>query len=154
MPALETYLRDLHDHRATTTPETSLYPALKALLDEAGARLKPKVVALAHPSNHGAGIADFGLFDARKPDIVPEHGVIEVKPVKDDLLATARSEQVERYLARYGLVLVTNFYQFVVVTPAGLEERYDLAPNAVTFWKAANTRARWPRSTRARCANI
>ncbi|MBL8145644.1 MAG: N-6 DNA methylase [Anaerolineae bacterium] len=139
MPALETYLRELRDHRGTTTPETSLYPALKALLDEAGSRLKPAVIARVHPANQGAGIPDLGLYDAHQPEgQLPAHGVIEVKPVEHDLLAVAQSPQVAKYLELYGQVLVTNTAQFVLITQGGIEERYDLAPDAKTFWQAAS----------------
>ena len=46
-------------------------------------------------------------------------------------------------MAHYGQALVTNYYQFVLVTWSGqtgqpvIEERYDIAANANSFWEAA-----------------
>jgi hypothetical protein len=60
---VEDYVRELRDIRRSGSgvPETSYYPALKALLDSAGATLKPKVRCIVHVS-HGAGFPDIGLF--------------------------------------------------------------------------------------------
>jgi hypothetical protein len=150
---LETYLGELHTLRNTGVAETSHYPALKALLDEAGSLLSPSVVAINHPKSSGAGLPDLGLFDQRQTDdpTKPSRGVVEVKGIQADLIQTAQSDQVRRYLAHYGQVLVTNLYQFVLVTrdDSGapvLRERFDLAPNPDALWKAeprtlARTRA-------------
>lgn len=144
MAVLETYLSTLATLRNATVPETSYYAALQTLLNEVGAGLRPRVQAVIHPKDTGAGIPDLGLFDENQPtDQKPARGIIEAKPVSDDLMKIAQGEQVARYVAHYGQALVTNYYQFVLVTrdaQTGLpviEERYDLTTNANTFWEAA-----------------
>lgn len=143
MSVLETYLNTLATLRHATVPETSYYAALQTLLNDVGAGLRPRVQAVIHPKNTGAGIPDLGLFDENQPaDQKPARGIIEAKPVSDDLMQIAQGEQVARYVAHYGQSLVTNYYQFVLVTrdaQTGLpmiEERYDLTTNANAFWEA------------------
>lgn len=144
MSVLESYLNTLTTLRGATVPETSYYAALQILLNDVGAGLRPKTQAVIHPRDTGAGIPDLGLFDENQPaDQQPAHGIIEVKPVSDDLMQTAQSEQVARYVAHYGQALVTNYYQFVLMTRDSqtgrptIEERYDIATSANVFWEAA-----------------
>jgi hypothetical protein len=144
MSVLETYLNTLTTLRGATVPETSYYATLQILLNEVGVGLRPRVHAVIHPKDTGAGIPDLGLFDENQPnDQQPAHGIVEAKPVTDDLMRTARSEQVARYVAHYGQALVTNYYQFVLVTRDSqtgrptIEERYDIATSANAFWEAA-----------------
>ncbi|MDQ3387855.1 MAG: SAM-dependent methyltransferase [Actinomycetota bacterium] len=59
----------------------------------------------------------------------------------------ACSEQVERYLARYGQVLVTNYRDFMLVGQdesgdATSLERFTLAQSEGEFWKLARSRVR------------
>lgn len=44
-------------------------------------------------------------------DQTPAHGIVEVKPVSDELMNTARSEKVERYVKHYSQALVTRDLQ-------------------------------------------
>ena len=142
MTLLEIYLTHLTAFRSATTGETSHYTALETYLNRLGETLKPKVKANAHPRNTGAGIPDLGLFDETQPDDTkPAFGVVEVKGLSQDLTALANSEQVAKYAAHYGSVLVTNYYQFTLVTrgPNGQptrEETYALAPSLDAFWEA------------------
>jgi hypothetical protein len=64
MHPLETYLRDLHDIRATgaSVQETSFYPPLANLLNAVGPTLKPRVRCIINLKNQGAGMPDGGLF--------------------------------------------------------------------------------------------
>lgn len=64
MTPLESYLADLLAVRGTGTAETSGYPALANLLNEVGGSLKPKITAVIHPANSGAGLPDGGFFSA------------------------------------------------------------------------------------------
>lgn len=140
---LENYLRVLTSLRGAGTEELSYYPALHALLDEIGSGLRPKVYSVVNTKNIGAGQVDLSLFDENQPnDQKPARGIVEAKPVSHDLLKIARSEQVARYVAHYGQALVTNYYQFMLVTRGENgelreEERYNLAENASAFWTAA-----------------
>lgn len=110
------------------TPETAYYPALKELLDAAGASLKPKVRCIMSLRDQGAGLPDGGLFtvnqlpkrsDEPEEGTLPERGAIECKKVKDEVVAIADTAQVTRYWNRYRQVLVTNFREFLLVGSDG-----------------------------------
>src|SRR5262245_35937152 len=126
MNLLDKYLRELQDIRSTgsAAKETSYYPALVELLNEIGKTLKPKVRCVLTPKNMGAGTPDIGLFVSRKRfdesaafiNLVPERGVLEVKGTKAEVAKIARSEQVAKYLQRYGQVLVSNYRDFLLVS--------------------------------------
>ncbi len=145
--AVEAYFTDLRRVRASgsATGERSSYGPLANLLNAIGAALKPKVFCVGELADQGAGHPDFGLFAAKqvqkgKPrqGQVPERGVVEVKSADDDAWFTAESDQVSRYWERYGLVLVTNTRDFVLVgqdatgQPAKLET-LQLADSAEAF---------------------
>jgi hypothetical protein len=151
MKALEAYLRELQYTHDTDTgvKETSYYPAIANLFNAVGKELKPQVQCVITIRNQGAGLPDGGLFtpDQIQSDLagdlqggqIPSRGVIEVKGAADDVYAVARSEQVERYCARYGQVLVTNLRAFLLVArndegvPA-LLEHYSLASTEDELW--------------------
>jgi hypothetical protein len=154
MNPLEAYLKDLRDIRATgaAVAETSFYTPLANLLNELGKTLKPKVRAVINIANRGAGLPDGGLFTADqfrktsdaapRPGQLPARGVVEAKPPAEDVRDVARRPQVKRYLAEYGLVLVTNYRDFLLLgrDPQGrpLEmEAYALADDEASFWSAA-----------------
>lgn len=148
----EAYLSELSDLRGISTKETSGYGVLQNLLNAAGHALKPKVKCLIHPKNSGAGIPDGGLFtpdqlkkyDEHEPfgDLIPARGAIEVKPAGEDLSALAESEQVKKYLARYGQILLTNYREFLLVKrlPDGQAEKleaFQIGQSEKEFWQAA-----------------
>jgi hypothetical protein len=154
MTPLQRYLTELRDLHATgaAVPETSYYPVLSGLLDALGKSLKPGVRCVVHIASTGAGIPDIGLFtqeqfaqrDAREPQSgqPPARGVVEAKPPTDDVEKVAQSEQVAKYLTRYGAVLVTNYRDFLLVMrdAAGQPihaERCTLAATAAEFWREA-----------------
>jgi len=143
-------LRDIHASGAGVA-ETSYYPALAELLTALGSKLKPKVTAIINLRNTGAGIPDGGLFTA--PQLkgwepgtdplagqLPARGAIEVKSPAEDAFATAEGEQVARYVERYGLVLVTNLRDFVLVgrgaggTGTRILETLRLSETEAGFW--------------------
>ena len=145
--AVESYLADLRRVRASggATGERSYYPALANLLNAVGSTLKPKVFCVGELAEQGAGHPDFGLYAARQTQRgrlregqTPERGVVEVKPVDDDAWLTAAGDQVSRYRGRYGLVLVTNTRDFVLLgedaagNPVRLET-FRLAESAERF---------------------
>ncbi len=122
--AVEGYLSDLRRIRASggATGERSYYPPLNNLLGAVGATLKPRVFCVGELAEQGAGHPDFGLYAARQTQRgrlregqTPERGVVEVKPADDDAWLTASGDQVSRYWGRYGLVLVTNTRDFVLL---------------------------------------
>ena len=151
MNPLETYLKDLHEIRSTgaAVAETSFYPVLSNLLNEIGKNLKPKVRCVINIANRGAGLPDGGLFTAdqfqRQADAAPKQGqlpargVMEVKGPGDDVRKIARSEQVKRYSAKYGLVLVTNYRDFLLLGRDAQQnllpmEGFTLADTEEAFW--------------------
>ena len=154
MNPVETYITTLRDARATgsAVEETSHYVALATLLNEVGKTLKPRVTCVINLSNRGAGLPDGGFFTpdqmrrAKESDSlfsqVPARGSMEVKGPGDDVAQVARSEQVRRYAEEYGLVLVTTYRDFLLVSrePGGEVrelERYTLAESADEFWREA-----------------
>ncbi len=124
---VETYLKDLGEICRTGggVAEESYYGALETLLNEIGKKLKPRVRCVPQLRNIGAGEPDFGLYTADQLQGVkdpqpmagqkPERGVIECKPWNDDSFARTESTQVSNYWKKYGLVLVTNYRDFVLI---------------------------------------
>ena len=139
--------------------ETSGYPALVNLLNSVGKTIKPPVIAVANPASIGAGIPDIGLYtpdqlpksgDPDPTKHVPARGVVEAKGLAARVDDIAKTPQVTKYLDRYGLVLVTNFREFVLLgrdtsgAPFVLD-RYVLADSPTALWqvKAADHDARF-----------
>ena len=148
------YLHELHMISGVSVPETSGYPALSKLLNAIGDTLKPKITAVIHPSNNGAGIPDGGLFSSKElkkhgPDspalfqLKPERGVVEVKPLDKDLSAFESSPQVRDYLEHYGQILLTNYRAFALWSWEGGKavrgESFSLAPSVDDFWHEAHS---------------
>lgn len=144
------YLHRLLENHVAGVKETSNYPALAHLFNEAGKRLHVRCII--HPQNKGAGIPDGGFFTLSQlkvtlpgePHVLPqtpERGAIAVKGTGENVLAVAKSAQVAKYVERYGQVLVTNCYDFLLVVQDGTEiqilERFRLAEDEAAFWQAA-----------------
>lgn len=127
MHPVETYLSHLARIHSTggAVAETSYYGALEGLLNEIGGKLKPRVRCVPQLKNTGAGSPDFGLYTVNQfqhvkgeepvPGVLPERGVIEVKGWSDDSFVRAKGSQISRYWEKYGLVLVTNYRDFVLM---------------------------------------
>lgn len=130
--------------------ETSYYGTLESFLNSIGSELKPNVRAIINTKSLGAGIPDGGLFTKDQfsknqeelEDFIatpPSRGVIEVKGTSDNVETIAKSAQVKKYLEKYGQVLVTNYFQFILLSlnknkePEFLE-RYSLAVTENEFW--------------------
>ena len=144
---VEDYFKDLRRVHASggATAERSTYSALANLIDAVGATLRPKVFCVPEIADHGAGHPDFGLYSAGqvqrgrpRQGQNPERGVVEVKAPDEDVSLTARGSQVSGYREKYGLVLVTNTREFVLLggntggTAGGLET-YRLAESPEAF---------------------
>ena len=149
---LQEYLSELRAIRDTGAgvPETSYYPALSNLFNAAGKALKPKVRCVMNLKNLGAGMPDGGLFTADQfhrqsdgapqPGQLPARGAIEAKGTKPNVKDIAASPQVKEYLRTYGIVLVTNLREFLIVErgPTGLpveREAFSLADQEKDFWQ-------------------
>ena len=122
--AVESYFTELRLVRGSggATNERSLYVPLANLLNAVGGALRPKVFCVQELADQGVGHPDFGLYTIQqvqkgkpKAGQKPERGVIEVKPVEDDVWLTAESDQVAGYRQGYRQVLVTNARDFVLV---------------------------------------
>ena len=154
---ITSYFADLRDKHGlgAGTPERSYYPAVAKLLDAIGEQLKPVVLCLSDLGNTGAGQPDFGLYVANqvqkgapRKGQVPERGVIEMKPVKDDAWLTADTKQVSKYWEAYRLVIVTNLRDFLILGGdqqgrVARLETFRLAKSEVEFWEMVAT----PQST-------
>lgn len=154
MHPVEIYLTSLHASLGAGTPETSGYPALSNLLNAIGDTLKPKITAVIHPANNGAGIPDGGLFSSKElkkhgheantlfGKLKPERGVIEVKPLDKDLSSFESSDQVRTYLENYGQILLTNYRSYAIWSMVGGKpvrgEHYHFAPSEQEFWTKAH----------------
>lgn len=123
---IETFFTDLRDTHLSGVgvKETSYYPYLANLLNAIGKTLKPRVRCIVHPHSIGAGLPDGALIttdqksaasDPIADGLIPSRGVIEIKAPAADAAATAASEQVTKYIAKYGLVLVTNLREFIIM---------------------------------------
>ena len=154
MGVLRDYLHSLARIRGTgeAVEETSYYGQLETLLNVVGSRLLPKVICVLTTRNRGAGVPDGGLFigtravktAGREAMVarVPERGVMEVKGPRKDVRRIARSQQVRKYLNRYGKVLVTTYREFLVVRLGGdgqpvVGEVFTLAGDEDSFWALA-----------------
>lgn len=144
------YIVEMRALKATgaTTAETSFYPPLANLFNAVGGTLKPRVVFSTQVSS-SASIKqpDGGFFPVLKISKAdgpligqrPERGVVEIKPAGESLKALAQTKQVLGYLRDFGLVLITNYHQFLLVrlNPSGAAETfepYDLTKSAEEFW--------------------
>ncbi len=117
------------------------------LLNAIGTALKPKVFCVGELADQGVGHPDFGLYATKqvqkgrpRQGQLPERGVVEVKAADDDAWLTAEGDQVSRYWGHYGLVLVTNLRDFVLVGEDGTGqaaklETFRLADSADDFWR-------------------
>jgi Type ISP C-terminal specificity domain/N-6 DNA Methylase len=149
---LEKYLAELKAIRDSGggVKETSYYPALSNLFNAAGAALKPKVRCVMNLRNLGDGMPDGGLFTAdqfrsqsegaAKSSQLPARGAIEAKGTKPDVKAIAATQQVKDYLNTYGIVIVSNLREFLIVErgPNGLpveREAFALADDESDFWQ-------------------
>ncbi|MFZ4509120.1 MAG: type ISP restriction/modification enzyme [Fimbriimonas sp.] len=133
---LKAYLEEVRLTRQFGVAETSFYPALKTLFETIGGELKPKVILILHPRSQGAGIPDGGLFLAsrarrevqmdifKEDNVLPDRGAVEVKPPTENVEDIAKSPQGQKYVAKYGHLLVTNLRHFALYrrTPNGPEK--------------------------------
>lgn len=106
----ESYLKRLVDEaQKGDAREESFYPALKELL-EAFTRAKgyTHVHVTAQPRPTEAGNPDFRVWDGQQHII----GYIEAKTPTTDLHRVQQSEQVQRYLATFPNLILTNFLEF------------------------------------------
>jgi hypothetical protein len=127
---LSGYLSVIARIRATRagTGEISYYGALTGALNAAGERLKPRIFCVPNLRNRGSGFPDMGLFVVTRGQALdqwpeaqaPERGVVEVDDIPAELSVKLGSAQVGRYLDAYGLVLITNYREFVLL---GRDER-------------------------------
>lgn len=155
---LSDYLSEIARIRATGagTGEISYYSALAGALNATGQKLKPRVFCVSNLRNTGAGFPDMGLFAgsvAHTPDSwptgrPPERGVVEVDDIPAELSIKQNSAQVARYLANYGLVLVTNYRDFVLLGHdaagrAEIRERFSFGcQDAAAFFALARAERR------------
>ncbi len=156
----EAYLSQLRDIWSTqaNSPETSYYPALANLFNAVGRILRPNVLCVMTLKDQGADNPDGGLFTADqfgrkseakpRPGLPPSRGAIEAKSAKKEVRAVAAGGQVAKYLDLYGIVIVTNLRDFLIVerganTHPVERESFSLADDERDFWhnKVSHPRA-------------
>lgn len=155
--AIETYLEEVAAIHASDAAvgELAYYGALSRLLSEVGSSLEPRVRCVMSLRDLGAGFPDGGLFTTdqfdgdgevpgQRPRGKPSRGAIEAKATDRDIWPVVGSDQVRRYAAEYGRVLVTNFREFVLVVPGAdgappvALESFSFADDDSAFWRAAD----------------
>ncbi len=101
---ISAYLRDIEKNlkRGNATEHTHR-PALKALIEAAGER----VTATNEPRRIECGAPDFIITRGQIP-----LGYIEAKDVGTGLDAIEKSEQMKRYLASLGNLILTDYLEF------------------------------------------
>ena len=154
---LSDYLAEIARIRATRagTGEISYYGALTGALNAAGERLKPRVFCVPNLRNRGSGFPDMGLFVAARgmpledwPEARPRSAALwkwtTFPPTCRSSPAAPRCVAIS---AAYGLVLVTNYRDFVLLgrDAQGQPERresfsFDCADAAAFFNLARGTR--------------
>ena len=134
MQLIQQYLADVQQIHSSglAVKETSYYPALEKLFNGVGKTLKPAVFCVINISGGKAGIPDGGFFTVEEKKLLekdeapdaksnflnsknPQRGVLEVKGDAQDLEALKNSPQVAKYLQRYGLCLICNLCQFMLL---------------------------------------
>jgi len=156
----EAYLSQVRDIWSTqaNSPETSYYPAVANLFNAVGKTLRPKVLCVMNLKDQGADNPDGGLFTADqfggksaakpRPGLPPSRGAIEAKSTKKEVKVIAASGQVAKYLSLYGIVIVTNLRDFLIVERGANahpveRESFSFADEERDFWhnKVAHPRA-------------
>ena len=155
--AVQRYFAAVAGTRASggATAERSYYPALENLLNAVGETHDPKVRCVTELKDAGAGHPDMGLYSARQlrkgeDPPQPERGVVEVKAPNEDARETAAGDQVRRYREFYGLILVTNLRDFVLLDGERRTlESFTLAASEEEFFALVNRRGPQTRTVRA-----
>ena len=116
--AMEQYLQRTRLTRSSgiESDERSYYPALDILFNTVGVTLAPKVVAIHDVADRGAGHPDYALQVETTKDT---RAVVEAKLALVNVNDVATSQQVRRYLAHYGVCLVTNLRDLPLVQLGG-----------------------------------
>ena len=123
------------------------------MFNAVGRDLKPKVFCQSQLKQSGAGQPDFGLFsqsqlrgslDDEGPRLPPDRGVIEAKGASHPVMRIAGTPQVTRYWEAYGLVLVTNLREFLLIGRDQFGRRsrlehFTLAAEESAFWELARS---------------
>ena len=173
MSLLSGYLQKVRTIRAVqSTGELSFYAALENLFNSVGEEQSPAVRCVMNLKDIGAGLPDGGLFtDDQIPESSallfegkvetppPSRGAIEVKSPDQSLDELQDSEQVERYLRKYGTVLITNLRAFrLLAKENGNEpmvlERFTLAKEPDGFWELVDSAGSIPSDRQKRFAEF
>ncbi len=134
MQIIQQYLADVQQIHSSglAVKETSYYPALEKLFNGVGKTLKPGVFCVINISGGKSGIPDGGFFTVEEKKLLekdeapdaksnflnaknPQRGVLEVKGDAQDMESLKDSAQVAKYLERYGLCLICNLRQFMLL---------------------------------------
>lgn len=173
MSLLSDYLQKVRTIRAVqSTGELSFYAALENLFNTVGEEQNPPVRCVMNLKDIGAGLPDGGLFtDDQVPESSaplfegeietppPARGAIEAKSPDQSLDELQESEQVARYLGKYGTVLITNLRAFRLLAEGNGDgptvlERFTLAKTPDEFWELVDNAASIPSDRQERFAEF
>ncbi len=167
------YLQKVRTIRAVqSTGELSFYAALENLFNTVGEEQSPAVRCVMNLKDIGAGLPDGGLFtDDQIPESSaplfeeeietppPARGAIEAKSPDQSLDKLQESEQVARYLGKYGTVLITNLRAFRLLAEGDgkgptVLERFTLAKTPEGFWELVGNAGSVPSEREKRFAEF
>ena len=158
---LADYLQHMRQIRGQATPEISYYSPLMNLFNAIGEEMRPPVKAIGQIRDVGFGIPDFGLLTAEQLKLFangsksekPDRGVVEAKSLAANIDELLKSTQVEKYARGYGLVLITNYRQFLLAEMQNGKvteiARCQIAADEDEFWQ----KAAHPQKTANECGN-
>lgn len=107
---LKQYIRNIFDtEQHGDAREESFYSSLEKLIESyAGEKKLKNIHVTTLPKKTDGGNPDFRVWDGKQKII----GYIEAKKPGTDLRDVEDTEQIQRYLATFPNVLLTNFYEF------------------------------------------
>ena len=123
---LKTYLKEIYKiARKGDAREESFYKPLAALIESFAKSIhKSGISATISPQRTEAGNPDFRIWDDKQSIV----GYIEAKrPDESDLNRIEESDQLQRYLAAFPNVILTNFFKFRLYRNAQLINEIQIA---------------------------
>lgn len=126
--------------------ETSYYDAIAQMMNAIAEALDIDLLCNPQIRSEDGKIPDYGLFSKSRchadvaPGADPEFGVIEMKYLNEEVRDTAVGRQVGNYLESHGIVVVSNFREFLLL---GIDRNgnpweldfVSLAKSEDEFWK-------------------
>jgi len=123
---LKTYIKEIYETAKTgDAREESYYKALAAFIETFARSIHKSAVSVTiSPQKTEAGNPDFRVWDGRQSIV----GYVEAKrPDESNLERVEQSDQLQRYLAAFPNVILTNFFEFRLYRHAQLINEVEIA---------------------------